>query len=67
MKVLVDTSIWSLALRHDLPSDGPEVSELSELIKESRVQMITGTTGTSFWYKEPSSVTETAQSPAVIS
>ena len=40
MKVLVDTSVWSLALRRDLPSDGPEVSELIELIKETRVQMI---------------------------
>jgi len=40
MKVLVDTSVWSLALRRDLPSDGPEVSELIELIKEARVQMI---------------------------
>jgi len=40
MKVLVDTSVWSLALRRDLPSDGPEVSELTELIKEARVQMI---------------------------
>ena len=40
MKVLVDTSVWSLALRRDLPPDGPEVSELSELIKETRVQMI---------------------------
>lgn len=40
MKVLVDTSVWSLALRRDLPSDGPEVPELIELIKEFRVQMI---------------------------
>ena len=40
MKVLVDTSVWSLALRRDLPPDGPEVSELIELIKEARVQMI---------------------------
>lgn len=40
MKVLVDTSVWSLALRRDIPSDGPEVSELIELIRESRVQMI---------------------------
>ncbi|SNB46952.1 PIN domain-containing protein [Geobacter sp. DSM 9736] len=40
MKVLVDTSIWSLALRRNLPSDGQEVSELTELIRESRVQMI---------------------------
>lgn len=40
MKVLVDTSIWSLALRRNLPVDGPEVSELIELIREVRVQMI---------------------------
>ena len=40
MKVLVDTSVWSLALRRNLPTQGPEVSELIELIKEVRVQMI---------------------------
>jgi len=40
MKVIVDTSVWSLALRRGLPSDGPEVSELIELIKEFRVQMV---------------------------
>jgi predicted nucleic acid-binding protein len=40
MKILVDTSVWSLALRRNLPSDGPEVSELIELIRETRVQMI---------------------------
>ena len=40
MKVLVDTSVWSLALRRDLSPDGPEVSELTELIKEARVQLI---------------------------
>jgi hypothetical protein len=40
MKVLVDTSVWSLALRRDLPPDGPEVAELTELVKEGRVQMI---------------------------
>ena len=40
MKVLVDTSVWSLALRRELPSDSHEVSELTELIKETRVQMI---------------------------
>jgi predicted nucleic acid-binding protein len=40
MKVLVDTSVWSLALRRDLTFDGPEVYELTELIKEARVQMI---------------------------
>jgi predicted nucleic acid-binding protein len=40
MKVLVDTSVWSLSLRRNLPSDITEVSELIELIKEVRVQMI---------------------------
>jgi hypothetical protein len=40
MKVLVDTSVWSLALRRNLPADGPEVSELIELISEVRVRMI---------------------------
>jgi predicted nucleic acid-binding protein len=40
MKILVDTSVWSLALRRNLPADGPEVSELIELIREVRVQMI---------------------------
>ena len=40
MKVIVDTSVWSLALRRNLPDEGPEVSELIELIREVRVQMI---------------------------
>lgn len=40
MKVLVDTSVWSLALRRSSPADGPEVNELIELIREVRVQMI---------------------------
>jgi predicted nucleic acid-binding protein len=40
MKVLVDTSVWSLALRRNPPSDGPEVREIIELISEVRVQMI---------------------------
>ena len=40
MKVLVDTSVWSLALRRNLPADGAEVLELLELIRELRVQMI---------------------------
>lgn len=40
MMILVDTSIWSLALRRHLPTDGPEISEFVELIKESRVQII---------------------------
>ena len=41
MKVLVDTSIWSLALRRNEPLDAHvEVVELQELIKEVRVQLI---------------------------
>lgn len=40
MKVLIDTSVWSLALRRNVPPDGPEVAELVELIREVRVQMI---------------------------
>jgi hypothetical protein len=40
MKVLVDTSVWSLSLRRSLPFDNAEVSELIELIKEVRIQMI---------------------------
>lgn len=40
MKVLVDTSVWSLALRRNLPADGPEVAELFELVREVRVQII---------------------------
>jgi len=40
MKILVDTCIWSLALRRGEGVEGLEVSELSELIRELRVQMI---------------------------
>ena len=40
MKVLVDTSVWSLALQRNFPTDSPEVSELIELIREVRVQII---------------------------
>ncbi|MEN6437104.1 MAG: PIN domain-containing protein [Syntrophobacter sp.] len=40
MRVLVDTCIWSMALRHSEISGGQEVSELMELIKELRVQLI---------------------------
>jgi predicted nucleic acid-binding protein len=42
MKVLVDTSVWSLALRRrsQKPDDDPYVLELRELTKELRVQMI---------------------------
>jgi predicted nucleic acid-binding protein len=40
MKVLVDTCVWSTALRRSDASDVPEGSELMELIKELRVQLI---------------------------
>lgn len=40
MKVLVDTSVWSLALRRNMPGDSAEAAELLELIRELRVQMI---------------------------
>jgi len=40
MKVLVDTSVWSLALRRKQPDDSPAVLELIELIREVRSQLI---------------------------
>jgi predicted nucleic acid-binding protein len=40
MNVLVDTSIWSLALRRGTPKNTQVVDELSELIKELRVRII---------------------------
>ena len=40
MRVLVDTSVWSLALRRYVPAGRAEVPELVELIREVRVAMI---------------------------
>jgi predicted nucleic acid-binding protein len=42
MEVLVDTSIWSLALRRNkpIPHDNTLVSKFSELISETRVRII---------------------------
>ncbi len=44
MNVLVDTSVWSLALRRKrgglTPSEGLLVAELSELIREGRARII---------------------------
>ena len=40
MKVLVDTSVWSLALRKNANHDDKIIKELSELIHELRVVMI---------------------------
>jgi predicted nucleic acid-binding protein len=40
VNVLVDTSVWSLALRRREPEDAPQVRELQELILEGRVVII---------------------------
>ncbi len=40
MNVLVDTSIWSLALRRNIVPPTKEADELTELIHEGRVTMI---------------------------
>ncbi len=40
MKVLVDTSVWSLSLRRKVVSEHPVVAELAELVREVRAQMI---------------------------
>lgn len=40
MRVLIDTSVWSLALRRSKPVDNPVVTELIELIREVRGQII---------------------------
>ena len=40
MKVLVDTSVWSLALRRSKQSIAAQAQELRQLIQDHRVQMI---------------------------
>lgn len=40
MKVIVDTSVWSLALRRDNQESTDTVQELRHLIRDHRVQMI---------------------------
>ena len=40
MKVIIDTSIWSIALRRKNRIDLPMVNALEELITDGRVQMI---------------------------
>ena len=37
MNVLLDTSVWSLALRRKDPKDGSEEQELRELVREGRI------------------------------
>ena len=40
MKIIIDTCIWSLALRRNEPQENEYVQELKELIKEVRAQLI---------------------------
>lgn len=40
MRVLVDTSVWSLALRRNQPEQKMEVEELRELIRETRAVLV---------------------------
>jgi predicted nucleic acid-binding protein len=40
MNVLVDTSVWSLALRRAKTAPSPIVQELAELVSEGRVELI---------------------------
>jgi predicted nucleic acid-binding protein len=40
MKVIVDTSVWSLALRRDKQESNAVVDEFRRMIKDHRVQMI---------------------------
>ena len=40
MKVIVDTSVWSLALRRSKAVEDKYVQELEELIKEVRAQLV---------------------------
>jgi predicted nucleic acid-binding protein len=40
MNVIVDTSVWSLALRRDAPRSTPQELEFVELIAEGRVLMV---------------------------
>jgi predicted nucleic acid-binding protein len=40
VRVLVDTSVWSLALRRHAGAEGPAVQELRTLVDEGRVAMI---------------------------
>ena len=40
MKIIVDTCVWSLALRRNTVEDNPFITELKNLIEEIRVQFI---------------------------
>ena len=40
MKIIIDTCIWSLALRRNTVQDNPYIEELRNLIEEIRAQLI---------------------------
>lgn len=40
MKIIIDTCVWSLALRRNEPQDNGYVKELKELINEVRAQLV---------------------------
>jgi predicted nucleic acid-binding protein len=42
MTLLVDTSVWSLALRHDAPPDVPEVAALRDALSGPAIVVTTG-------------------------
>ena len=42
MSLLVDTSVWSLALRRDRPADVPEVARLGQAIERGESILTTG-------------------------
>ncbi|CAN5166015.1 PIN domain nuclease [soil metagenome] len=42
MKVIVDTSVWSLAIRRKTPSTQPEVTRLAELIADEQPVYLLG-------------------------
>lgn len=42
MSLLVDTSVWSLALRRDSPADLPEVKALGEALESGELVVTTG-------------------------
>ena len=42
MSLLVDTSVWSLALRRDAPADLPEVQALEEALESRELVVTTG-------------------------
>jgi predicted nucleic acid-binding protein len=42
MNILVDTSVWSLAFRRDPPAEAPEVTRLSQALREQEPVFTTG-------------------------